>query len=59
MENNITLTALQAIAALHDNAAYQSLTKADLFEALKRARHMAKVALHDLAANAPGASPQT
>jgi hypothetical protein len=47
--DDTTRAALAAIAALHDGKDFAKLTKADLFEALKRARHMAKVALHEAA----------
>ena len=38
------IKALEAIAALHDGKNYNQTTKSDLFEALKRARHLAKCA---------------
>lgn len=42
---------LETIAAMHDGAEYKSVTKADLFEAVKRARHIAKLLLDDDAEN--------
>ena len=37
--------ALQAIASLRDGEEYKALTKTELYEALKYARHIAKSAL--------------
>lgn len=40
-----TATALHTIAHLQADKGYQQVTKSDLFEALKYARHVAKCAL--------------
>ena len=39
------IKALELIAHLHDGADYKSVTKTELYEALKRARHIAKAVL--------------
>lgn len=40
-----TRSALLRIATLHDSDDYKAVTKTDLWEALKYARHVAKAAL--------------
>ena len=43
--NDKTRKALIHIAGLHDGADYKSVSKTDLWEALKYARHLAKCSL--------------
>lgn len=44
--DNKTRSALIRIASLHDGEDYKSLTKTQLWEALKFARHLAKASLN-------------
>lgn len=45
MEEDKVRKALILIASLHDGADYKSVTKTDLWESLKYARHIAKCVL--------------
>ena len=49
--------ALEAIAQKHDGKTYDQVTKADLFEALKHARHIAKCIRAEQTSAAPAPAP--